>query len=75
MELDHIIGGNLMRDRMHSTLTGIAAQTLLTWRSRNRDLENWVTFALNRLDRLQRETEAGVEHRNLSLNRACNVYA
>lgn len=74
MELDHIIARNLMQGRMHPTLNGIEVQTALTWRSRNCDLENWVTFALNRLDRLRREIEASVEHQNLSLNSGCDVY-
>lgn len=74
MELDHIIARNLMQERMHPTLNGIEVQTALTWRSRNCDLENWVTFALNRLDRLRQEIEASVEHQILSSNNGCDVY-
>lgn len=74
MKLDGIIARNLTRDRVHPTLNRIEEQTALMWRTRNCDLENWVSFAVNRLDPLRRGTEAGVENQNLSFNRGCNVY-
>ena len=45
-----------------------------SWKWNCDRIENWVTFALNRLDRLREEAEGGVKHRNLQLNRDFNVY-
>lgn len=66
---------NLIWDRMHpSWKWNRSATGFDTAISKIVIIENWVTFALNRLDRLREEAEGGVKHRNLQLNRDFNVY-